>query len=309
MIPILKKRLIRYASGEKLDPIELQIYKKDGTLAWVNPTVTLTNIRKETVILIMFQDITERKKTEEKLEESEENYRIAYERENFYKDLFMHDTSNILQSMLMSLEMCEYKIKSIDAFDELKDTINNFREQINRGANLVNNVRKFSEFYESSKELKNIQIKSALEAAKKVITNISNHKQVNIKSEDIKEDYIIKADDFLINVFENVLINAVRHNDNDFTEIEIKFSDIQENGDKLLRMEFIDNGMGIPDFKKESIFKRGDISDRSVSGLGLGLSLVKSILERYNANIWVENKVEDDYTQGSKFILLFPLAD
>ena len=91
----------------------------------MNPTVTLTHIGEETIILIMFQDITKSKKTEEKLELTEENYRIAYERENFYKDLFMHDTSNILQSMLMSLEMCEYKIKTLEVFDELKDTLKN----------------------------------------------------------------------------------------------------------------------------------------------------------------------------------------
>ncbi len=308
MVPILKKRLIRYANGENLDPIELQIYKKDGTLAWVNPTVSLIHIGEETVIHIMFQDITKRKDTEEKLKETEENYRIAYERENFYKDLFMHDTSNILQSMLMSLEMCEYKIKAIDVFDELKDDINNFRDQINRGANLVNNVRKFSEFYESNKLLKFMKIKPVLVDAEKIIKNLSNHKQVDIKHENLKEDFVIKADDFLINVFENVLINAVRHNDNQITEINVKFSEIQENGHKLLRMEFIDNARGIPDFKKDTIFKRGDISDRSVSGLGLGLSLVKSILERYNAKIWVENRVKDDYTQGSKFVLLFPLS-
>ena len=308
MVPILKKRLIRYVNGEKLDPIELQIYKKDGTLAWVNPTVSITHIGEETIILIMFQDITERKNTEEKLKETEENYRIAYERENFYKDLFMHDTSNILQSMLMSLEMCEYKIKAIDVFDELKDIIYIFRDQIYRGANLVNNVRKFSEFYDSNKLLKVIKVKPVLEDAEKIIKNISNQKQVNIKHENLKEDYIIKADDFLIDVFENVLINAVRHNDNQFTEINVKFSEILEKGNKSLRIEFIDNGRGIPDFQKEGIFKKGDKRDRSVSGLGLGLSLVKSILERYDAKIWVKNRIKDDYTQGSNFILLFPLV-
>ncbi|MFX1444522.1 MAG: PAS domain S-box protein [Promethearchaeota archaeon] len=307
MVPILKKRLIRYASGENVDPIELQIYKKDGTLAWVNPTVTLTHIGEEKVILIMFQDITERKKTEEKLEETEENYRIAYERENFYKDLFMHDMSNILQSMLMSLELCEYKINSMEAYHNLKGVINNFRQQIYRGANLVNNVRKFSEFYESNKLLKSVRVKVILEDAEKIVKSISNHKQVNIKYENLKEEYIIKADEFLINVFENILINAVKHNDHQFTETLVKFSEIQENGNKLLKIEFIDNGRGIPDFKKDSIFNRGDIKDRSVSGLGLGLSLVKSILDKYSAKIWVEDKVVGDHSHGSKFVLLFPL--
>jgi len=309
MVPILKKRLILYVSGETLDTIELQIYKKNGTIAWVNPSVTLTHIGGETVILIMFQDITSRKKAEEKLKESEENYRKAYERENFYKDLFTHDASNILQSMLMSLEMCEFKVNNLNISDDIKNSINLFKDQIKRGADLVKNVKKFSELYESDGLLKNLRVKAVLEDAEKIVRNISNYKKIDIKYDNLKEDYLIQADDFLINVFENILINAAKHNDNQFTEIFVKFSEIQENGKKLLKMEFIDNGRGIPDFKKESIFNRGDIKDRSVSGLGLGLWLVKSITDRYNAKIWVENKIRDDYTQGSNFVIIFPLVN
>lgn len=41
-------------------------------------------------------------------------------------------------------------------------------------------------------------------------------------------------------------------------------------------------------------------------GMGFGLSIVKKILKSYNGQIWVENKVEGDYTQGSNFVLLIP---
>lgn len=41
-------------------------------------------------------------------------------------------------------------------------------------------------------------------------------------------------------------------------------------------------------------------------GMGFGLSIVKKILKSYNGKIWVENKVEGDYAQGSNFVLLIP---
>ena len=43
--------------------------------------------------------------------------------------------------------------------------------------------------------------------------------------------------------------------------------------------------------------------------MGIGLSLVKKIVEIFNGMIWVEDKVKGDYSRGSKFILLLPKAD
>ncbi|MFX0070885.1 MAG: sensor histidine kinase, partial [Candidatus Hermodarchaeota archaeon] len=78
-----------------------------------------------------------------------------------------------------------------------------------------------------------------------------------------------------------------------------------EKADEKVTISVMDNGIGIPDFKKESIFMRGMKEYKSVSGIGLGLSLVKKILENYNAEIYVENRIREDYTKGSNFIIVF----
>jgi signal transduction histidine kinase len=69
-------------------------------------------------------------------------------------------------------------------------------------------------------------------------------------------------------------------------------------------LEFIDNGLGISDTYKTTIFQRGELNSRPFYRLGLGLSLVKRLLESYDGEIWVEDRIENDYTKGSKFILL-----
>jgi len=51
---------------------------------------------------------------------------------------------------------------------------------------------------------------------------------------------------------------------------------------------------------------RGNKEDKYISGMGLGLSLVVKIVDSYNGKIWVEDKIEGDYTKGSNFIILIP---
>ncbi len=60
------------------------------------------------------------------------------------------------------------------------------------------------------------------------------------------------------------------------------------------------------DTRKEKIFNRGNREINSVHGMGLGLALVKKIIETYNGEIWVEDRVNGDHLKGSNFILLIP---
>ena len=72
-------------------------------------------------------------------------------------------------------------------------------------------------------------------------------------------------------------------------------------------MEFIDNGIGVEDYRKETIFKKGRKDHKGGKGMGLGLSLVSKILRLYNGKIWVEDKIKGDYSKGSNFIVIIPI--
>ncbi|MFX1375781.1 MAG: PAS domain S-box protein [Promethearchaeota archaeon] len=259
------------------------------------------------IVLNHMEDITERKIQEQTLKESEQKFRDAYERENFYKDLFAHDMSNILQGMLTSLELCNIMLKNSNQIENLPKMLENLKDQIHRGANLVKNVRKFSELQDSEIILRNFTIKDVVEKAINIVKKSQPTKTINIQIESSNDNITIKSDEFLIDVFENILFNAVKHNNNSIVDILIKISEIQEDNNKSLKIEFIDNGYGIDDSRKRSIFKRGYRDDRSVVGIGLGLSLVNNILNRYSAKIWVENKIPEDYSKGSNFIIQYPL--
>ncbi len=69
-------------------------------------------------------------------------------------------------------------------------------------------------------------------------------------------------------------------------------------------MEFIDNGIGIPDNRKNVIFKGVYRSGKDKIGMGLGLSLVSKTIENARGDIRVEDNTKGDYSKGSNFILL-----
>jgi len=306
LLPKMRERLKKIAQGEIPEPFDMQLYKRDGSIAWINAYISFFQLEKEKLFLAIIQDVTEKKRSEQNLKESKEQYQRAFEHETFYKDLFTHDINNILQSILTSLDIINLQMDSVEDSHNIKPILKIINEQVYRGTSLVNNVYKFSQLEEAEINLQKIDVeKTILEAIKYVKKNFKK-KEISIQFESPKEKIYIQADELLKDVFENILINAVKHNDNPNIEIVIKTSKRQEDGIFFWQIEFIDNGKGIPETKRKSIFARGFKEDRTVSGMGLGLSLVKTIVDKYNTKILVESRVPEDYLKGTNFKFLFP---
>ncbi len=64
---------------EILQPIEIQIYRKDGLILWVEVAISAVNYGDHRYIQVIFQDISERKRMEQQLRSSEEKYRTLFE--------------------------------------------------------------------------------------------------------------------------------------------------------------------------------------------------------------------------------------
>ena len=102
-------------------------------------------------------------------------------------------------------------------------------------------------------------------------------------------------------IFYNLVSNAIKYS-NEGGEIKIKaFLD-----DKILKIDFIDNGIGIPEKQQELIFKRftrgTNVSNKGIPGTGIGLMLSKKIVELHGGRITLESKENI----GSKFTIELP---
>ena len=106
----------------------------------------------------IFRDETDKKRAERIIKESEEKYREAYNRAEFYKDIFAHDINNILQSILSGIQISQLIVDNPNKRDELKTNSEIIKEQVIRGAKLVSNVRKLSKLEDAGRSLAKIEI-------------------------------------------------------------------------------------------------------------------------------------------------------
>ncbi|MHA1104957.1 MAG: ATP-binding protein [Promethearchaeota archaeon] len=282
--------------------------KKNGD--FINVILTIITIFDEKDVPRYFTayhvDITERKITEEKLKEAELRSKEAYEQVNFYKDIFAHDMNNILQVILSSAELTSLYLDTPEKLSKIKGLNNLILDQVSRGNKLIENVQELSKIKDSKPHLKRMIIDPVLEESINLVKHSIQNMNVNIQVEPHENDLVVNANDLLLDVFENLLYNGVRHNNNDDVEILVRISRITKKSQKFIKMEFIDNGRGVEVERKETIFQKKSTINKGGHSMGLGLSLVKKILNNYNGSIWIEDKIPGDCSKGSNFILLLP---
>lgn len=282
--------------------------RKNGEL--INVILTINTIFDDQELPRYFTayhiDITERKIAEEKVKVSEENYRAAYERANLFSYLVNHDVNNIFQVIKSAQELSSLHLNSSKNLYKIKELSDIINSQLARGIKLVSNVGILSQIENSEATLKKININTFLMEAAKYVKQSFQNKNIQINSDLGEPELFVNANDLLLDVFENLLINSIRHNKNSTVEICIKALKLHKNNKKSIKFEFKDNGIGISDDRKNIIFAQGKDIKNKTEGMGLGLSLVKKIIESYNGKIWIEDRIKGDFTKGSNFIFLIP---
>ncbi|MFX1500812.1 MAG: PAS domain S-box protein [Promethearchaeota archaeon] len=297
----------RKKQAGNLDVINQYKYRtitKTGRIRWNELFSKTITYEDRPADLVMSHEITDRIIAEEKLKDSKEKYRRAYNQAEFYKDLFIHDMNNILQSLYSSIQLIDMDLEEIRENNDIRELNDIMDRQIKRGIKLISNVHKLSQLDNHEISIEEVDVFEVLNRSFEFLKNSFQDKKIQIKCDISNEKILILGNELLQDVFENILINSVRYNDNDIVEIIIKASPVEQDNTPYWKLEFIDNGKGIEDERKERVLTRVDLDSKSTYGMGLGLSLVKKIIENYDGKIWIEDKVEGNYSKGTKVILL-----
>lgn len=240
------------------------------------------------------------------LKKSRKKYKNAFERTELYKKIFAHDISNIFQNVLSSTDILKTYTSNSEKSEKINELIELSQSQIKKGSKLISDLLTFSEIEEKGLELQQVDVCGEINKAIQFVQKSYPETSIEITIDSDSEDVYVSGNNLLEEVFENILINAVKYNESPIKRVEIKVSKEKIDDKDYIRLDFIDNGVGIPDSLKEKIFSKAIEKDKEHKGLGLGLLLVKRIIDEYGGKIEVENRIEEDHTQGSNFIIKIP---
>jgi PAS domain S-box-containing protein len=257
-------------------------------------------------IISTIDDITEEIRTKKRLEKSQRSYREAYTQIDLYRDIFSHDINNILQNICTSMELLDFYSNNTYKSEHFTEILKIIEKQVVRGANLSTNVDILSKLEEKSDRFIPINLFDYLKKSiKKLRNNIKYNQNVAIIMDQGEKNYFIKGNNLIEHLFYNLLLNSVLHNKNDLIEIQINISKVINNDGKFINIEFVDNGVGIPQKLIDDISQKS-INYNRYEGIGLGFMLIKAIVEKFSGKIIIKNRFEQDPTQGTRFLLRFP---
>ncbi|MFX1428250.1 MAG: sensor histidine kinase [Promethearchaeota archaeon] len=238
----------------------------------------------------------------------EDMYYIAYKKAKCFTDLFAHDISNLFHVISNSLELCGMLLKEGVDKEEILEYFQLIEEQVNRGKELVRNIRSLSELEEYEMPLEPIELFEILDKAVCFIKANFLKRDINVRISSKAEKIYVLANELLLDVFENILINSIKYNKNGTVQIEVSISEVGEFSRQLIKLEFRDNGIGIDDNIKKEILQEGHQKCKNSKGMGLGLSVVADLINLCHGTMWIEDRISGNSSKGSNFIVLIPKA-
>jgi len=251
--------------------VEYRIEKSDGDYKWFRDVGSITEkegeYKKVAGIVI---DVDKRKE--------------ANEREEFLHSLLRHDIKNKAQAVQSFLQLLEEGKLSKDSKELVEEALKANKESVN----LIQKVKLLLKAQEEEK--KPVEIVSTIKNSVKSNEKLARIEGIELSVQCPSSNCKVQGGSLLDEVFHNIIENSIYHSEG--SKINIT-GDVNEN-EVVCSIE--DDGKGIPDDKKETIFEKGFTTDEE-RGTGLGLFLVKMLLESYGGEI----EVKDSDMGGARF--------
>ena len=280
----------------KTDIIKQGKYRRrDGTTFWAETSLKPVSREGEEYVIAVARDITERKQAEER------QARLVEELEDANQELkdFAHIVSHDLKAPLCGIRTVAEWISAdyADKLDEKgREQLGMLMERVERMYKLIDGVLAYSRVGRLKE--KRIQV-NLNELVRSIIDSLAVRENISIVVEN--ELPVLECEETRITqVFQNLMSNAVKYMDK--PEGQIRISCIEENGH--WKFGVADNGPGIEEKDFERIFKIFQTASqhKTAESTGIGLSIVKKVVELYGGKIWVESKVGE----GSTFFFTLP---
>ena len=307
-IPILLKRFKKVLNGEILPPLEIELYKKDGSTIWIKYQSSLIKLGDHVLLQTIINDITEQKKADLLIEE--EILKLK-ELDQIRKDLISR-VSHELKTPLVSV--CGATELLIDLFiEEFKADAKELIEMIEKGGkrlkylvdNLVDITRIEYKKFELEKDTSNIN--QLIRDCVREMTYITKKRELNLELDLLGELFLVIDKVRIEQVILNLLSNAIK---NTPPNGKIIVKSLKKNN--CVQVSITDTGIGLTREEMDRLFTRFGKIERygngleyiDIQGTGLGLYISKEILDLHEGEIWAESAGRD---KGSTFTIKIPI--
>ena len=219
------------------------------------------------------------------LEEKEEELAEAHRKANLYLDIYLDVvTYEILNATIAHRAYAELILESEGEYK--KALVSRVIALINRNRDVIKNIETISAIYKHPPSKIPVNLEALI---KKVVADFPG---LAIQCEGC--GLSVLADEKLEIVFRNVLNNSIKYGgDGVNVVISAKVSD------GMAEISVTDTGQGIPDNMKPKIFDRFRKGSDERSSYGLGLHIVKMLIEAYGGWVWADDRVPGDPKQGA----------
>jgi len=308
-LPTIMTLFNKFIKGERVHRIDLQIYKKDKRLIWVNLQASLIRVKNEYFVQALFTDITKRKQAEFLI--NEEITKLK-ELDQIRKNLISrvaHELKTPLATVCGGAELFS---------DLYQDTLKNEQSEIlrliekggQRLKYLVDNLIDISriEYNKFKLQKQKINLSELLKESSKEMEYFGKEKKIGLKL-NILDNFILKIDKIRIEqVIMNLLSNAIKN-----TPPKGKIKVNLEKRDNWAIINIIDTGVGLTRDEMEILFTRfgkierygNELEYLDIRGSGLGLFISKEIVDLHGGNIRAESEGRN---KGSTFTVKLPIT-
>jgi len=180
--------------------------------------------------------------------------------------------------------------------NETNQSLRLIKEQVTQMDLLVEGILNYSLQMDKERNVTTVDAQLLVDRISKVNSSESVH--IHIKDTLPK---VIFNESQLLQVFQNLIQNAIKHNDKELAEIHINYQQTADGHQFTIQ----DNGPGIAEKYHKKIFELFQKLEvkSEVDSIGIGLALVKKIIERNGGTISVTSEVG----KGAAFIFTIPL--
>lgn len=272
----------------KTETVEYLLETMKG-LRWFQARMSLISSREKTIV-VSARDITEQKEMQKSIIASKD---IA-EKANKAKSQFLSNMSHELRTPLNAI-LGFSQILQMDPATPLNDSQNDYVNEILKAGNhlllLINQVLDLSKI-ESGKmtlDMEMVKIKTIMEDTITLIQPFSDKYGIQLITypTELDDEFILVDNTRTKQVFLNLLSNAVKYS-NESGNILFYCEKFKNN----IRFNVIDNGCGISKENLKTIFQpfyRVYDINNNIEGTGIGLSVVKQLVELMGGNVFVES--------------------